>query len=608
MFRSIFTIGFVLLLWAAQLQADRLFVPTDFPTIQDAINAANDGHDQIFVADGTYYENINFKGKAIYIGSLFSTTGDTIHINNTVINGSKPVNPDSGSVVFFISGEDTTSVICGFTITGGTGTIVTAPGEPPARVGGGIFCYNSGARIINNKIIENTVNSPDNDVLGGGLAALPITSTAHVILQDNQISNNTLTVTADSKDALGGGVELMGNGMIVNNLISYNSIVHNATNRQAFSGGLDCFSLSTDRRKVIVESNKITHNSVNSKSNIENNLSASGGGISIDGSYGSFVKNEVSYNELWANSDKGAGGAGIFINHAPDSLIIEGNIIRKNAIKQGNGFAGGVLIARNSSPRVINNIIEGNSATFGGGFIISGGAVQLINNTVINNQATSGGGINVRGTSTIYLMNSILWGNQASTYAGIQLEDGTVQAAYCDIQGGWSGTAIIKDDPQLSDSFTLLDSSPCIGRGIASFDFGGVIACNCPPTDYNGNQRPNPVDEFVDIGALESEFLKTGDGVEEKRELIPANFTLEQNYPNPFNPSTTIEFALSKSSFVTLNVYNLLGEAVVTLIAEKRSAGDYKVNWDASGLTSGVYLYRLEAGNFVQGKKLILMR
>jgi streptogramin lyase len=92
------------------------------------------------------------------------------------------------------------------------------------------------------------------------------------------------------------------------------------------------------------------------------------------------------------------------------------------------------------------------------------------------------------------------------------------------------------------------------------------------------------------------------------REQIPTQFDLKQGFPNPFNPSTTIEFALPKSAFVTLKIYNVLGEEVATLIAEQRSAGIHKFNWDARGLASGVYLYRLEAGDFVQMKKLILMR
>jgi len=97
------------------------------------------------------------------------------------------------------------------------------------------------------------------------------------------------------------------------------------------------------------------------------------------------------------------------------------------------------------------------------------------------------------------------------------------------------------------------------------------------------------------------------------------DFSLSKNYPNPFNPSTTIEFSLPRSAFVTLKVYNLLGKEVATLIDEPRSAGIHKFNWDARGLASGVYVYRLVlrqtqepiAGSgqiFMQTRKLILMR
>lgn len=89
---------------------------------------------------------------------------------------------------------------------------------------------------------------------------------------------------------------------------------------------------------------------------------------------------------------------------------------------------------------------------------------------------------------------------------------------------------------------------------------------------------------------------------------LPRHFSLSQNYPNPFNPSTTIEFSLPHSGFVTLNVFNILGEKVATLAAEKLNAGAYTVRWDATGLPSGVYFYRLQAGEFVQTKKLILLR
>jgi len=90
---------------------------------------------------------------------------------------------------------------------------------------------------------------------------------------------------------------------------------------------------------------------------------------------------------------------------------------------------------------------------------------------------------------------------------------------------------------------------------------------------------------------------------------IPSEFTLSQNYPNPFNPKTTIVYQISKSSNVELNIYNLLGQKVSTLVSKKHPAGSFKVEWDASGFASGLYFYRLETDKrFVQSKKLILLK
>ena len=97
----------------------------------------------------------------------------------------------------------------------------------------------------------------------------------------------------------------------------------------------------------------------------------------------------------------------------------------------------------------------------------------------------------------------------------------------------------------------------------------------------------------------------------EKRDngkLIVKDVKLFQNHPNPFNPSTTIEFDLPKSSEVTLKVFNVLGEEVTTLVSDRLSAGSFSYEWDASNLASGVYLYRLQAGSYVETRKMILMR
>jgi hypothetical protein len=89
---------------------------------------------------------------------------------------------------------------------------------------------------------------------------------------------------------------------------------------------------------------------------------------------------------------------------------------------------------------------------------------------------------------------------------------------------------------------------------------------------------------------------------------VPKAFNLMQNYPNPFNPSTTIKYEIPKQENVTLKVYNLLGEEVVTLVHGIKQSGSYKVHFDANNLSSGVYFYKLRAGSFVQTKKMILLR
>ncbi|MDH3268545.1 MAG: YCF48-related protein, partial [Ignavibacteria bacterium] len=110
-----------------------------------------------------------------------------------------------------------------------------------------------------------------------------------------------------------------------------------------------------------------------------------------------------------------------------------------------------------------------------------------------------------------------------------------------------------------------------------------------------------------------STIIKTTNGgvtfVDEKNDLeFPQSFVLYQNYPNPFNPSTTISWQSPVGSHQTLKIYDVLGNLVVTLVDEYRIAGSFEVDFDATDLTSGVYIYQIIVGNYIQTRKMILLK
>ncbi len=517
-------------------------VPAGYQTIQAAIDSSIDG-DLVLVEDGTYYENINFKGKTITVASHFYMNGDTNHINNTIIDGSQPTNPDSGSVVFFVSGEDTNSVLTGFTVTGGTGSYVRIlPHWSHGIFGGCILILGSGAKIEKNKIINNNINrAAPYDTAANGIAIGAYDGDVgdYLVIRDNLISENT--ATADF--AIWGSVTI---GMKETSVFERNVVSNNVVNaRYAFGGGLVLFGYEGWQGAYIVRNNLIKNNTVTATS---------------------------------------------------------------------QSWAGGVYIA-NCSPAVTNNIISANSAWYGGGVVVRlvtqySGIPNpvLINNTIVNNSARDyGGGLEVGGTSqtTATVMNNILWGNSANI-AGPQIDvygDASITVRYSDVQGSWPGEGNIDADPFFSDSFfNLANSSQCIGAGTDS-----AYGYAAPLFDFDGDPRPNPVDMLIDIGAQESTFGKPTGIVDDKLNLL-LKFTLQQNYPNPFNPTTTFKYQLPKSSQVELTVYSLLGQRVATLVNKKQSAGTYNVDWNASDFASGVYYYKIQAGTFVQSKKLLFIK
>lgn len=191
---------------------------------------------------------------------------------------------------------------------------------------------------------------------------------------------------------------------------------------------------------------------------------------------------------------------------------------------------------------------------------------------------------------------------------------------------GWTGTGFGNSCDNfigtiLSDSAGLVNiqniPTTCVGgQAQATGNFNpksplGVFANN--GTNPNGNYILRISDNAAgDTGSLRSWTLKIDydviTGVNNNITSIPNEFSLSQNYPNPFNPSTKISYTIPSNGLVTLKIFNMLGKEVASLVNEVKSAGTYEVNFNAANLSSGVYFYRLESGNFVDTKKMFLLK
>jgi len=143
----------------------------------------------------------------------------------------------------------------------------------------------------------------------------------------------------------------------------------------------------------------------------------------------------------------------------------------------------------------------------------------------------------------------------------------------------------------------------------ASRNFDSTLTAENIPHIFN--EYPGNHTEMISV-RVQSRVLPFFGGkltdVESISNEIPVNFSLSQNYPNPFNPSTTIRFSIPEESFVTIKVFNILGEEITTLINENIVSGNYEVEFDASKLPSGIYFYKLQAGSFIESKKMVLMK
>jgi hypothetical protein len=246
----------------------------------------------------------------------------------------------------------------------------------------------------------------------------------------------------------------------------------------------------------------------------------------------------------------------------------------------------------------------------------------FINNTIVNNTAPDGAGIFTM-NHIPFFMNNILWNssNPEAEWGEIfignvdrWIEDnsyGDIEICYSDIQGGWDGEGNIDHNPSFADSnFNLSDTSYCVGNGMDSVEVDGYLY-TCPASDYQDKPRPHSVDEFIDMGAIESPYPKVQlqSIIKKKNLMVIHEFKLFQNYPNPFNSETNIVYEVAKPCRVNLRIYDILGQEIRTLIDRSHAAGIHKVHFDASALAAGIYFYKISIDNvFSEMKKLILLK
>jgi len=517
-------------------------VPSEQPTIQAGIDVAV-ATDTVLVQSGTYLENINYNGKNITIASLFVTTQDTSYISQTIIDGNQ-----NGSVITFESGEDSTTVLSGFTITNGLGG-----GSYPNNYGGGITCSNlSSPNLVNLQIIGNISN-----MYGGGVYCR---DNSNLSLEDVKISGNSASY--------GGGVSFYeSNPSLINITLTNNSASENG-------GGIYCSW----------NSSAILNNVV-----LTGNTAGYGGGIYCSNSNPNLV-NITLYN----NSVNSSGG-GIYLSHSDPSII---NTVIKNNYATSDG--GGIRSCALSNPSFLNVTIIGNSAGICTGGISSSGNSNLLNVTIVANSAGEYGAGGISSTGNTNLLNSIIWDNSPNAISG------SVTATYSNIEGGWTGEGNLDSDPLFVGSgdhpFMLQDLSPCVNYGTPD-----TTGLNLPELDLAGNPRIYGV--RIDMGAYENQNIVTGvdeNSITNATNLYqnfpnPFNPTTTINYSLLANSKVSLNIYNINGQKVKQLVYDQLSAGQHTVVWNGKDENNKSVS-------SGIYFYKLKSNNYEKTKKMILLK
>lgn len=296
-----FTVGAALALLAAlPTAAQRRLVPQQYATIQRAIAAAQP-HDTVLVSPGTYFENLRFGGKNVVVASQYLLNRqDRALILSTIIDGSQPLSPDTASVVRFIDGEDSTAVLFGFTLRGGTGTKWPDPHSPGIfREGGAVLAQDASPTIRFNYIAGNQATNAAGGVSAGG-GGVRVDGGRPRLLNNVIVSN---------QGKYGGGVVINYSAAILkNNVIAGNSADNGGG--QGFGGG-GVWINGAGPGPVVLENNTIVGNS----------SALGGGGVQLFSNPGpSVFRNNIVWANLATSTPQIGGGAFL----SPEYSDVEG--------------------------------------------------------------------------------------------------------------------------------------------------------------------------------------------------------------------------------------------------------------------------------------------
>jgi hypothetical protein len=299
----------------------------------------------------------------------------------------------------------------------------------------------------------------------------------------------------------------------------------------------------------------------------------------------------------------GQGGGGICImSSLSDSVPVA---ITDNAIYNNKSVdVGAGIVITNSIVNLSGNLIYGDTTKFcagnGAGVGFARCHLTMTNNVLANNYSLARGGAIWTRLGHTVMRNNIIWGNVDQCGMQIYVEEETISVAeYNDIQGGRPGIGNIDSDP-------LFDYPDTVNFQIGWANWPTDDSTKSPCIDTGDPNSPlDPDSTRADMGALfyNQRWNDISDNL-----ILPDRFMLLDNYPNPFNFSTTIRYIVPTAGPVRLDIYDILGRKVQTLLDIIQPAGEYRVIWNANKVGSGAYFYRLTTDNNIISRPMILLK